>query len=56
MFSRNVILSFIDKVTTGTLSLALLISNVALFVSVASVAGKDGFEFGLVVTAAVLDN
>ena len=34
MFSRNLILSLIDKVTSGTLDLALFIWNAALVVAV----------------------
>ena len=51
IFSKNFMLSFIEKVTTGLKSLALFIWNGALFVSVASLT-KLG---GLAATAAIID-
>ena len=54
IFSKNLMLSFIDKVTTGTEGLALFVLNFVLFVFVASLAWTGGLAFGLEATAVVL--
>ena len=48
-------LSFIDKVTTATYSLAIVIWNVAPAASDAAAAWTGGLAFGSAATAAVLD-
>ena len=48
------ILSFINKFTTGTKSLALFIWNVALFVSVAATTRTDRFASGSAFISEVL--
>ena len=45
---------FIDKVTTGTYNLALLIWNVASEVGVNGIHGLDGLAFELAATSGVL--
>ena len=51
IFSKKLILSFIDKVTTGPKILALFIWNVAEVVCVFAVAGTGRLAFGLEGTA-----
>ena len=53
-FSKKLILSVINKFTTGTESLALFIWNVALFVSVAATARTDIFASGSTFISEVL--
>ena len=53
MFFKNLVLLLLDKVTTGTWSLALLVWNVALVVCVATL-NSSGSAFGLT-TLNVLD-
>ena len=55
MCFKNLMLSFINKVTTGTKSLALFIWNAAPNVDVVGSAGVGGAAGGLATTAAVLD-
>ena len=55
MFSMNLMLPFIDKVTTATYNLALVIWNVAPAASDAAAAWTGGLAFGSAATAAVLD-
>ena len=55
MFSKNLILSFIGKVTTGTLSLELVIWNIVSVVCVAALVWAGGLAFGLADTAVALD-
>ena len=47
-------LSFIDKVTTGTKSLALFIWNVVEVVRVSAAAGTGGLGFGLAGATGIL--
>ena len=55
MFSKNLILSFVDKVTIGIYNLALFISNVTSEVSVDGISEFDELAFGLAGTSRVLD-
>ena len=55
MFSKNLILSYVDKVTIGIYNLALFISNVTSEVSVDGISEFRGLAFGLAGTSRVLD-
>ena len=50
IFSKNLILSFIDKVRTGTYILALFVWHVVLLVCIAITSEKGGLTFGLPAT------
>ena len=47
MFSKNLMLSFIGKVTTGTKSLALFISNIVLVVDISRRGAVGRYAAGL---------
>ena len=55
MFSKNLILSFIGKVTTGAWSLELVIWNIVSVACVAALVWTGGLAFGLADTAVALD-
>ena len=55
IFYVNLMLSFIEKVTTANKVLALFIWNVAPVVNVASLVGTGGLVSGLAATSGVLD-
>ena len=55
MFSKNLILSLIDKVKTGTESLALIIWNVAPVVCIAYLAWTRGLPSGLPATLGAIN-
>ena len=48
-------LSFIDKVTTGTWNIALFVWNIAAVICVSATAGTGGLALELAVTAGALD-